>query len=121
VFTKTKGFIKPPRKRRPTPSRFEKTSEWKQLKKAMDAGLTPETTPGRDDATACVIQLTDADKKTMGLVSRRTIARFVQKYVKEHGFNYRVLNFRHENNDFIVVKGAGEGPKRHRAGRASTA
>jgi hypothetical protein len=106
MFTKTKASLIP-KKDRNYVGRFERSSDWKKLKKAIDAGLKPESKPGRDDAEALVLKLTDAEKEAMGLTSRRTIARIVQKYILENGLKYRVRSFRHDDMDFIVVEGGG--------------
>jgi hypothetical protein len=96
-----------PKKDRNYVGRFERSSDWKKMKAAIDAGLKPESKPGRDDAEALVLKLTDAEKEDMGITNRRTIARIVQKYVLESGLKYRVRSFRHDDMDFIVVEGEG--------------
>ncbi len=90
---------------RKSESRFESTPEWKAMKADIDAGYPKATTKG-GVAEALVLSLTDEDKERIGIANRRTVARFVQKYIKDQSLHYEVKSFRREDMDFVVVKRA---------------
>ncbi len=85
-----------PKRRRVSVSRFEKTEEWRLMKADIDTGLKPRE--------ALQVILTDADKAKYKIKNRRTVARFVQKYLDSKGLKYGVKTFRRDNGDFIVVQ-----------------
>jgi hypothetical protein len=49
------------------------------------------------------LALTDDDKEKYGITNRRTIARFLQKYIKDNKLKYTVKSFRREDKDFFIV------------------
>ena len=85
-----------PKRERKSESRFEKTHEWSMMQADIDRGLKP--------MEALQVTLTDADKEKYRITNRRTIARFVQKYIAEKGLKYTVKSFRRDDMDFIVVQ-----------------
>jgi hypothetical protein len=85
-----------PKRERKSESRFEKTSEWRLLKADLEKGLKPQE--------ALQVILTDADKEKYGISNRRTIARFVVKYLQANKLKYGVKSFRREDKDFIIVQ-----------------
>lgn len=94
MYKKVKAEDLPKRDRRGE-SRFERTPEWANLKADIDKGLKPKD--------ALVVGLTDADKERYGIQNRRTIARFVQKYLAENDIPYRVKSQRKDEMDLIIV------------------
>jgi len=95
MYTKTK-ISQVPKRSRKSESRFERTPEWQLMKADIDKGLKPQT--------ALQVQLTDAEKEKYKIKSRRTIARFVKKYLDEAGLKYVVKSFRRDDQDFVVVE-----------------
>lgn len=87
-----------PKRERKSESRFERTVAWTELKKAIDAGMTP--------GTVFQLLLTPKDMEEYGITNRRTIARFVQKYLSSLNLSYpvKVVSFTRSENVFIVVK-----------------
>jgi hypothetical protein len=84
-----------PKRRRKVASKFEATQEWKLMKAALDAGLRPQE--------ALEVVLTPADKKKYGLEHRRTVTRFIQKYVRSLGLPYSVKSFERELGTYFLV------------------
>ena len=108
MFTKlTENEV--PKRDRMSESLFEKTAEWRKLKKAIDGGLEPESVPNAKDAGGAMVQLTEEAKASMGIVAgtngRRTISRTVTRYLTSKGLNYRVKSFQRDGLDHIVVLG----------------
>jgi len=86
----------PKRSRLPV-SRFENTDEWRRLRADIDAGLTPDK--------VLEVVLTEADKKKYNLKHRRTVARFIKKYLQSKHLPYRVRSFhRDDEGDFFLVQ-----------------
>ncbi len=65
------------------------------MKAALDAGLKPQE--------ALEVVLTPADKKKYGLEHRRTVTRFIQKYVKALGQPYTVKSFERDMGTYFLV------------------
>jgi hypothetical protein len=84
-----------PRRRRKAVSRFELTQEWKLMKAALDKGLKPQE--------ALEVVLTPDDKKKYNLEHRRTVTRFIQKYVRSLNLPYSVKSFERESGTFFLV------------------
>ena len=99
-----------PKRERKSESRFEQTEEWRQMKKAIDGGLEPESAPGAKDAGAVVVQLSDDDLSRIGLVTgingRKTVDKTVKRYLRAHGLKYRVKALQREGLHHIYVLGA---------------
>jgi len=85
-----------PKRRRTSVSRFENTEEWRLMKADIDNGLKP--------GEALQIVLTDDDKVKYKIKNRRTVVRFVQKYLDSKGLKYGIKSFRRDIGDFIVVQ-----------------
>ncbi|MFZ0915150.1 MAG: hypothetical protein WBQ76_15145 [Candidatus Korobacteraceae bacterium] len=85
-----------PKRRRVSTSRFEVTEEWRLMKADIDRGLKPQE--------ALQVILTTEDKKRYKIRNRRTVARFVKKYLDSRGLKYRVDSFGRDGRDFIVLK-----------------
>lgn len=94
MFRKIKAS-EAPKRRRKVASLFEATTEWRLMKEALDAGLKPQE--------ALEVVLTPADKKKYGLEHRRTVTRFIQKYVRSLGQSYTVKSFEREMGSFFLV------------------
>lgn len=84
-----------PKRRRKVASLFEATPEWRLMKEALDAGLKPQE--------ALEVVLTPADKKKYGLEHRRTVTRFIQKYVRSLKMPYTVKSFERESGTYFLV------------------
>ena len=85
-----------PKRGRKAESGFERTEDWRVMKSRIDKGLKP--------GAAVWATLTEDDKEQMGIMNRRTIARFVQKYLASVGKEYTVKAFHRDDMDFIVVE-----------------
>lgn len=85
-----------PKRERKSESRFERTDEWRHMKADIDKGLKPL------EALQCA--LSPEDKKRYKISNRRTIARFVKRYLESKGLKYGVKSFNREGLDFIVVQ-----------------
>jgi hypothetical protein len=85
-----------PKRRRLATSRFELSPEWKLMKADFDKGLKP--------GSVMMVTLNEDDKAKLGIRNRRTIARFVQKYLAAHKLPYRVKSYRSDAGDVIVVE-----------------
>lgn len=99
-----------PKRERKTESHFEKTEEWRMMKKAIDTGLAPESAPNAKDAGGAMVQLTEEDKASMGIVAglngRITVTRTITRYLKSKGLHgYRVTGFQKDGLDHILVLG----------------
>jgi hypothetical protein len=95
AYTKVKANQVPKRARK-SESRFEKTPEWQAMKADMDRGLKARE--------ALMVSLTQADKEELGITNRRTIARFVQKYLTAKGLPYVVRSFHRDDYDYVIVE-----------------
>jgi hypothetical protein len=84
------------KKRAPQPSRFERTEEWRVLKKALDNGLKPNE--------AYLVTLTPDEKKRYHIKSKRTVVRCIQQYLRDHKMPYTLATFNREEGDTFVVK-----------------
>jgi hypothetical protein len=49
------------------------------------------------------VVLTDEDKAKLRITSRRTVARFIQKYLVDHNLPYTFRSFRRELGDYFLV------------------
>lgn len=76
-------------------SRFQRTPAWPMMKKDIDKGIPP--------GKYLEVQLTAADKAEYGIKSRRTVARFVQKYLAEQGHEYAVKSVTRGGVDYVMV------------------
>jgi hypothetical protein len=85
-----------PKRRRIAVSRFETTDEWRMMKADIDKGLKPNE--------ALQVILTEEDKKKYKIRNRRTVSRFIKKYLDSKGLNYGVKNFRRDEGDYVVVQ-----------------
>ena len=93
-YAKVKATTLPKRERK-SESKFEGTAEWRRLRAGIEAGFDPKE--------ALQVTLTEADYERMGIQNRRTVARFVQKYLEKQGHDYRVKSFSADSLDYIVV------------------
>jgi hypothetical protein len=84
-----------PRRPRKAGSRFENTNEWKFAKAKLDKGLAP--------TEAIAIMLSDDDKANYGLKNRRTIARFIVKYLADHELPYTLKSFTEGTSDCFFI------------------
>lgn len=87
------AFPKRPRK---GVSRFESTPEWRMMKADIAKGLKP--------GEGLQVIFTDEDKAKYDIKSRRTIARFIKKYLVARDLPYTVTSFeRRESGDFFIL------------------
>ena len=85
------------KRRRLQPSRFESTEEWRFLRADIDAGIPPDQ--------ALEVILTEADKEKFKIRNRRTVSRFVQKYITSNNLPYTLRSFhRDDEGDFFIVE-----------------
>lgn len=94
AYTKVSTKDVPKRRRLSTP-RFEKTEEWQLMRADIDKGLKPNE--------ALQVSLTEEDKKKYKIKNRRTVARFVKKYLASRKLPYTVKSFHRDDRDFIIV------------------
>jgi hypothetical protein len=88
-----------PKRPRKAVSRFERTDEWRLMKADLDKGVKAHE--------ALQVILTGADKQKYGIKNRRSVVRFLQKYLKQHKLPYSLKSFEHDSGDFFVIKKAG--------------
>jgi hypothetical protein len=92
----TAGDDRPKRKRSDAgTSRFELTQDWQLMKAALDGGLKPQE--------AVEVVLTPELKKKFNLKHRRTVTRFLQKYVHGHGMPYTVKSGERDLGTYFLV------------------
>ena len=78
-------------------SRFEKTDEWCMMRADIDKGLKA------NDALQVV--LTEHDKWKYKIKNRRTVARFVRKYLEQRNLPYVVKSFHRDDvGDILIVQ-----------------
>jgi hypothetical protein len=99
-----------PKRRRLVASRFEATPEWKAMKADLDKGLKPKD--------ALVVTLTDDEMCNYGILNRRTVGRFLQRYVAARNLPYRVRVFNREATGWIVVEHPSKKSESKRSGKA---
>jgi hypothetical protein len=87
-----------PKQSRAKLSRFERTSEWKMMRADLEKGLNSKE--------ALQLVVTDEEKAKYGIQNRRTIARFLQKYLADHKLPYVLKSFRREQGDFFFIQNA---------------
>jgi|SRR5579872_1159165 len=80
-------------------SRFEKTEEWRLMRADIEKGLRADE--------ALQVVLTDEEKKRYKIRNRRTVARFVRKYLEQRNLPYIVKSFhRDDTGDILIVQRA---------------
>jgi hypothetical protein len=85
-----------PKRPRKAVSRLEKTEEWQLMKADLEKGLKANE--------AMQLILTEEDKKKYGIKNRRSIVRFLQKYLTEHNLPYSLKSFQRDFGDFFVIQ-----------------
>jgi hypothetical protein len=85
-----------PKIHRNRPSRFESTQEWKMMRSDLEKGLKPKE--------ALQITVTDQDKAKYGIQNRRSIARFLQKYLDANKLPYQLKSFHRDGMDFFLIQ-----------------
>ena len=85
-----------PRKHFARPSLFESSPEWAGMKADIDKGIKP--------AEVLQLSLTAKDYARIGLTHRKTIFRFIKKYVQDSGRKYIVKCRTGADRDFILVE-----------------
>lgn len=86
---------KAPKQTRHRVPRFERTKEWAQLRAALEKGLK--------STEAVSVIFTDAEMKAYRITNRRTVARYVQKFIKDHKLPYKVRSFSLPGGGFNVL------------------
>lgn len=84
-----------PKRERKTESKFERTEEWKRMKTCLDKGWKAKQ--------SLQLTMTPEDMERFGLINRRSIVRFIQKYLEANGLEYTVKSFHRDDLDFVVV------------------
>jgi hypothetical protein len=86
-----------PKRSRLSVSRFEKTEEWRLMRVDMDKGLKADE--------ALQVVLTEEDKQRYKIKNRRTVARFVKKYIESKNLPYIVKSFHRDDiGDLVIVQ-----------------
>src|SRR5689334_2865474 len=86
-----------PKRRRQVLSRFEKTEEWRLMRADIEKGLKA------NDALQLV--MTGDDKLKYKIKNRRTVVRFVRKYLKDRNLPYVVKSFHRDDiGDVLIVR-----------------
>ena len=86
-----------PKRSRRVASRFENTSEWREMRADIEKGLK--------SSEALQLVMSDEEKRKYKIKNRRTIARFVRKYLKERNLPYIVKSFhRDDMGDVLIVR-----------------
>lgn len=96
TFEKLKASEAPRRKRRAS-SRMDTLPQWKLMR---DDLTKLKMKPGE----VWQISVTLEDKQKYGIQSRRTMARFANKFLKEHKLPYRVVSFTRDGDDYVQVR-----------------
>jgi len=85
-----------PKRPRKAVSRFERTPEWRMMRADIEKGLKP--------SEALQVIFSEQDKEKYNIHNRRSIARFIQKYLRTRKLPYTVKSFeRRETGDFIIL------------------
>ena len=85
-----------PKRKRNRKSRCEEVAQWQELKAGIDARVK------RDHIIWVEIPVTAL--RAAGITNRRTVARFVQKYVESQTLPYTVHSEERDKNIIIAVK-----------------
>ena len=85
-----------PKRPRKSISRLEKTEEWRLMKADLDKGLKSQE--------ALQLILSTEDKKKYGIRSRRTVVRFLQKYLIDQELPYTLKSFHRDSGDFFLIQ-----------------
>lgn len=100
------------RRDREQPAKFESTAEWKTLKAAIDKGFAE---PGDDDQVEVwEVALSPEDQERYDIHHRRAVSRFLQKYLRENGKDYRVKSFDRGGTLYYQVIGKTQGKRKSR-------
>ena len=106
MYARIKSAKQVARRTRKVASLFESAPDWAKLKRDLDHGRIP--------ALGAQIALTDADNAEYGITSRRTVPRFIQRYIKDNALPYVVESFRRDGVDYVkVYPVAGKKKARH--------
>jgi hypothetical protein len=77
---------KAPKRTRVRIPRFEKTDEWQQMRADLEKGtIKPDG--------ALMLTFTAADMQKYRITNRRTVARYVAKYIATHNLPYKTKSF----------------------------
>jgi len=86
-----------PKRNRIAVSKFEKTEEWRELSADIEKGFKANE--------ALQLVMTDADKKRHNIKNRRTVARFIAKYLKDKKLPLILKSFhRDDMGDVFIVR-----------------
>ena len=96
MYKRLKAHEEKPKRSRKAVSRFETTAEWRMMKADIDKGLKPQE--------ALQVVLTKEDKAKYNIQARRSIARFIQKYLAGANLPYKVTSWENrDSGDFCVL------------------
>ena len=93
AYTKT-TLAKAPKRKRVRVPRFEKTKEWRMMQADMEKGLKP--------GELLAVVLTEDDMQKYRITNRRTVARYVKKYLAAHKLPYHLVSFQLPTGGFAV-------------------
>jgi hypothetical protein len=93
AFIKT-TLAKATRRTRVRIPRFEKTEEWRMLQAALDQQLKP--------GEVLMVSFTEDDMLKYRITNRRTVARYVKKYLAVRNLPYEVVSFQLRSGGFTV-------------------
>ena len=96
MYKKMKAEEGVPKKYRPSVFRFESTPEWKLMRADIERGLKP--------GEVLQVLLTAEEKEQYNIKERRTVARFLKKFLDERNLPYTLKSFhRPDEGDFFIV------------------
>jgi hypothetical protein len=84
AYTKT-TIDKAPKRTRVRIPRFEKTDEWRQMRADLEKGIKPDG--------ALMLTFAAAEMQKYRITNRRTVARYVAKYLAAHNLPYKIKSF----------------------------
>jgi hypothetical protein len=93
AYTKT-TLARAPKRTRVRIPRFEKTEEWRRMRADIEKGLKP--------GELLVVILTERDMQKYRITNRRTVARYVKKYLTAHKLPYHIVSFQLPTGGFAV-------------------
>jgi hypothetical protein len=92
-----------PKRKRLAVSKFEKTEEWREMRADIEKGLKANE--------ALQLVMTDEDKRRHNIKNRRTVARFITKYLKDKKLPFILKSFHRDDiGDVFIVR---HPPRRH--------
>ena len=86
-----------PKRSRLAVSKFERAEDWSLMRADISKGIK------RNEALQLV--LSAEDKRTLGIKNRRTVARFIKKYLQQRNLPYIMKSFHRDDlGDVFIVQ-----------------